>query len=123
MPENFEQTEGLLCDSMVGSRRPLVVPRSGTGNAGRVALAAAPGGRLWVSWYDFGANRIHAVRTNPAASGFGPVHTVKPPPGTFIFNRLQAEGSSQGRLDIIVNVLLSKAPNPIELWHTQIAAP
>src|SRR5262249_45337108 len=37
------------------------------------------------------------------------------------FNGLQTEGSS-GRLDVIVNVLLTTKNNPIEFWHTQILA-
>jgi hypothetical protein len=103
----------------VGSSKVLVVPGSGTGSAGKVALAAAPGGRLWISWFDFGTNSVHAVRTNKAATSFGVRRSVKQPLATFIFNGLQSEGSS-GRLDVVVNVLLTTIGNPIEFWHTQI---
>jgi hypothetical protein len=105
----------------VGSAKPVLVPGSRTGSSGLVALTAAPGGRLWVAWYDFGANVIHAVLTNPAATGFGPVHTIKPPPATFIFNGLQIAATAT-RLDLTVNVLLNKPGNPIGFWHTQILA-
>ena len=47
------------------------------------------------------------------------MRSLKPPPPTFIFNGLQSEGSS-GRLDLVVNVLLTNPPNPLEFWHTQI---
>lgn len=103
----------------VGSSHVMRVPGSGTGQAGMVALAAAPRGRMWVSWFDFGTKLLHTVRTNKAATRFGVVRSLKPPPPTFIFNGLQSEGSS-GRLDIVVNVLLTNPPNPTEFWHTQI---
>jgi hypothetical protein len=105
----------------VGSSRAMVVPGSATGNAGRVVLAAAPAGRMWVSWFDFGTNTVHAVRTNKAATRFGVRRSVGQPPKTFIFDGLQAEGSS-GRLDVLANVLLNAKNNPIEFWHTQILA-
>ena len=105
----------------VGSRHVMVVPGSRTGQAGKVSLAAAPGGRMWVSWFDFGSNTLHAVRTNKAVTRFGLPRSVKQPPATFIFDGLQSEGSS-GRLDAVVNVLLNANNNPIEFWHTQILA-
>ena len=103
----------------VGSSRVLVVPGSRTGNARDVALTVAPNGRMWVSWFDTGTNLLHAVRTNRAATRLGVVRSLKPPPPTLIFNGLQSEGST-GRLDVIVNILNTKAPNPNEFWHTQI---
>ena len=105
----------------VGSAHAMVVPGSSTQQAGKVALATAPVGRLWVSWFDGGSNLLHAVRTNRAATRLGVVRSIKPPPPTFIFDDLQTEGST-GRLDIVVNVLLTNPPNPIEFWHTQILA-
>jgi hypothetical protein len=104
-----------------GSAKPMIVPGSRTGSSGLVALTPAPGGRLWVAWYDFAANVIRAVLTNPAATGFGPVHTIKPPSATFIFNGLQIAATAT-RLDVIVNVLLNKPGNPVGFWHTQILA-
>src|SRR5215469_13272585 len=104
-----------------GSSRVMVVPGSATGQAGRVSLAATPGGRLWVTWFDFGTNTLHSVRTNKAASRFGLARTIAQPPATLIFDNLQTEGSS-GRLDILVNVLRNKPGNPVEFWHTQILA-
>jgi hypothetical protein len=105
----------------VGSAHPMVVPGSATGHAGLVALAAAPGGHLWVSWFDSGTSRLHVVRTNAAATRFGTAHQLKPPPSTLIFEGLQADGSS-GRLDLVVNVLLNAKNNPIWFWHTQVLA-
>jgi hypothetical protein len=61
----------------VGAAKPLVVPGSATGNAGRVALDAGPGGRLTIAWFDFGKNQIHVIRTNTAATRFGVLRTIK----------------------------------------------
>jgi hypothetical protein len=105
----------------VGSSHVMRVPGSGTGHAGLVALTAAPRGRMWVSWFDSGTNLLHAVRTNRAATRFGVVRSLKPPPPTVDFNGLQTEGST-GRLDVIVNILNTNPPNPFEFWHTQILA-
>ncbi|MFL5796363.1 MAG: hypothetical protein ACJ77A_00310 [Actinomycetota bacterium] len=104
-----------------GTTTPLVVPDTGTGNARHVALAAGPGGRVTVLWYDTGQNRIHAIGTNTAATGFGLDRVVKPPPNTSELHSLQAEGTS-GRLDVVVDVLLSTTGFPITLWSTQILA-
>ncbi len=101
----------------VGAAHAMTVPGSGSGNAALVSLAANPGGRMSVTWYDKVANVIRSVRTNPAASKFGVLRTVKPPGSESYIYRLQTEGSS-GRLDIIINDL-SKAGH-YELWHTQV---
>lgn len=103
----------------VGSSHVATVPTSGTGHAGRVAISTAPGGRLWLAWFDFGSNSVHTVQTGKSGSGFGSVRTVGLPHPAFIFNGLQAEGS-QGRLDLIANILVTKPSAHQELWHTQI---
>ncbi len=106
----------------VGSSTVKVVPGSHNSTRTRVALAAGPQGRLSVVWYDSTKNVIHAVRTNPAATAFGAIRTIKVPAKTFDFNSIQAEGSS-GRLDVVIVDLLSTASAfPIGLYHTQILA-
>jgi hypothetical protein len=103
----------------VGAAKPMIVPGSGTGNAGRVALAAGPSGRLTVAWFDFGKNQIHVIRTNTEATRFGVLRTVKAPPKTIVFSGLQVEASS-GRQDVIANTTLTTPPNPVVFWHTQV---
>jgi hypothetical protein len=76
------------------------VPGSNGPQESKVALAAAPGGHLWVLWYSYRSNVIKVVRTNAAATGFGSVQTIAPPPHLFSFQGLQAEASA-GPLDII----------------------
>jgi hypothetical protein len=85
----------------VGSSSVKVVPGSHNSRSTRVALAADPQGRLSVIWYDATKNVIHAVRTNTSATAFGAIRTIKPPPKTFGFNSIQAQGSS-GRLDVLI---------------------
>ena len=102
----------------VGAAHAMTVPGSSSGNAALVSLAANPGGRMSVTWYDKVANVIRSVRTNPAVSNFGVLRTVKPPGSESYIYRLQTEGSS-GRLDIIINDL-PKAGPPYEIWHTQV---
>ena len=103
----------------VGSAKPKVVPDSKSGTPDVVAAASGPQGRISVAWFDFAKNVIHAERTNTTGTAFGPLRTAKAPPKTFIFNHLEAEGSS-GRLDLVANILSTVAGNPIQLWHTQI---
>jgi hypothetical protein len=101
----------------VGTAKPKVVPGSRNTNNARVALAAAPKGRLALAWYDLTKNVIHSVRTNTSATSFGVVRTIKPPAHTSAVNDIQVQGSS-GRLDVLITDLLSTGP--IELFHTQI---
>ncbi len=105
----------------IGSPKPITVPGSATGNARHVALAAGKQGRINVLWYDTVQNRIHAVRTNTAATGFGVDRTIKPPPNTSTILDLQGEGTF-GRLDVVVNDQLSTSGLPLTIWQTQILA-
>jgi hypothetical protein len=102
----------------VGSAAAKVVPGSGNVTGARVALSPGSQGRLWVTWYDEAKNVIHAIRTNTSATTFGVLRTIKPPVHTSGVYAVQAQGSS-GRLDVIVNDLLSTTP-PIGLYHTQV---
>lgn len=97
-------TKTLTCGHValwrVGAARAMRVPGSDGDQNSKVALAAAPGGHLWVLWYDFHVNVIHAVETNANATGFGKVLTIKPPTRLFEFDGLQAN-ASLGPLDIV----------------------
>jgi len=84
----------------VGAKKARTVPGSGGGQDSKVALAAAPGGHLWVLWFDYRRNVIQVVRTNAAATAFGRVLTLAPPKHLFTFQALEAEGSA-GPLDIV----------------------
>jgi len=105
----------------VGAAKAMVVPGSASGHDSKVAIAAAPGGHLWVLWYDFQANVIQAVRTNAAATSFGPVMTITPPPHLFAFQDLQAEGST-GPLDIVALVTPDGSGSPA-FYDAQILPP
>jgi hypothetical protein len=103
----------------VGSPSARVVPDSQNTTGARVALAAAPGGRLAIAWYNEAKNVIHTVRTNTATTSFGVVRTIKTPAGTIDFTDIQAQDST-GRLDIVVTEQLNTTNFPIDLFHTQI---
>jgi len=105
----------------VGSAKTLTVPGSSTGHASHVAIAAGPGGKLWVLWYDSGLNKIRVVATNAAATSFGTVSTINGPSGIAEFDGLQAEGS-QGPLDVIALVAQSKPGTPTGYWAAELAS-
>ena len=99
-------TKTLTCGHVAlwraGAAKARQVPgsASATGQDGKVALAAAPGGHLWVLWFDFHANVIRAVETNAAATGFATPLTIRPPAPLAAFNGLQAN-ASLGPLNIV----------------------
>ena len=102
-----------------GAAKAQVVPGSATGHASHVAIAAGPGGHLWVGWYDSAMNKIRLVRTNSAATGFGSVKTISAPPSDIEFDGLQLEGS-KGPLDVIALTLQDKT-GITAFWATELA--
>jgi hypothetical protein len=103
----------------VGAATAITVPGSTTQSAAHVAIAAAPGGHLWVLWYDTSQNKIHAIRSNAAATKFGPGQTIAAPPSTAALDGLQAEGS-QGPLDVVALVLQTTAGTTPSYWDIQL---
>jgi len=87
-------------------------------DAEHTTLAPAPSGRIWVAWEgkDRG-NRLFATRTNPKASRFGAVVSVKPPKGTDAVHRLNVEGS-RGYLDLLA--LVNRGGGDISYWHQRL---
>ena len=103
----------------VGTAKATTVPGSTTQHAAHVAIAAAPGGHLWVLWYDTGQNKIHAIRSNAAVTKFGPGQTIAAPPSTSELDGLQAEGS-QGPLDVVALVQQTTAGSTPSYWDIQL---
>lgn len=97
--------------------RPLMVGRSS--DVEDVHLSTGPEGRLWIAWHDGRTRRIHAVRTNKAASRVGPVVTVAPPRGTSSMWKLTGEGAP-GPLDLFVSATTGSS---LATWHTQVLPP
>lgn len=91
----------------VDTARPQVVLR--VDNNKHANIAAAPDGRLWLTWEQNGT--IFAVRTNKSATRVGAVNALKPP-GSGTVYRLNGEGSA-GPLDLIAN-------DGQGLWHQQV---
>lgn len=119
-------TKTLTCGHIalwrVGASKAITVAGSNGPQESKVALAAAPGGHLWVLWYSYRSNVIRVVRTNAAATRFGPVQTLAPPPHLFSFQGLQAEGSS-GPLDIIALETQTGAQSSPAFFSAQILPP
>jgi hypothetical protein len=98
----------------IGAPAPL---RVGSGrDIEDVNISAAPEGRLWVMWHDGRSKRLHAARTNKAATRVGRVVTFAPPAGTTSVWKLAGEGSL-GPLDVLANV---STPSSIAMWHTRV---
>jgi hypothetical protein len=60
----------------LGATSALVRPG---GDVGRVGVAAGPGGRMWLYWWDTSSDVVHAARTNPAVTTLGAVCSVATP--------------------------------------------
>ena len=84
----------------LGTAKAKIVPHSK--NAHHVALAAGPGGRMWVLWDGYGSTRVYAVHTNPAATKFGAVHVIATPKASGVYT-ITGEGSASRKLDIVIN--------------------
>ena len=78
----------------VRSRRSLVVP--GSAGARDISLAAAPGGRLWVTWVDAAARSLRAVRSNAAVTRFGELRVIPPRPVRRRSGRPRARAAAAG---------------------------
>jgi len=104
-----------------GAAKAMQVPGSAGVQDGRVALAAAPGGHLWVLWFDYHSNLIHAVKTNAAATGFGKVLTLRPPTHLAAFDGLQAN-ASRGPLSIVALALQTGTGSSPAYFFAQITS-
>jgi hypothetical protein len=69
-------------------------------------LAAGPEGRLWVFYGN--EQQTYVTRTSKSVGGFEPVQTLKSPPGTVQYFRLEGEGSA-GPLDLFADVTVDGA--------------
>lgn len=106
----------------VGAAAAAIVPSSGGGQSGKVAIAAGPGGHMWVAWFDYHSNVIHVVRTNAAVTRFGEVETVHPPAHFSSFYGLQAESSS-GPLDLVALVQSTSPGSSAAFFDIELLPP
>ncbi len=105
----------------VGAKKATTIPGSSSANGHDlfVAIAASPGGHLWVLWVDTSANKVDVVRTNAAATRFGPVRALNGPPNLGEFNGLKAEGSA-GPLDVVALALQNGNNTSPAYFDTQL---
>jgi hypothetical protein len=80
----------------VGASKALTVP--GSPNPQNISIAAAPGGRIWVGWYDGTNNKVYITRTNTKVSKFGSVRSYSTP--CFEHGLLGLSSGSSGVLDV-----------------------
>lgn len=91
--------------------------RVATGSIRYPTVTVGPQGRLWLLWED--GSRLKAVRTNRAATRFGPIVSFSPPAGTDTVWKLTGDGAL-GPLDVLASV---STPNSLAAWHTQVLPP
>jgi len=94
----------------VDTAKPVVIRADRNEHAN---VAAAPDGRLWLTWEQNGV--IYATRTNKSGTRLGAANLLLPPGGGTIY-RLNGEGSA-GPLDLVVNV---QAGGSQVLWHQHV---
>ncbi len=82
----------------------------GSAGASHVAMAAGPGGRLWLAW-DTPSDDIGAVRTSTTGLKFGAVRNVSTPGSSTVYG-VNIEGSS-GTANIVFN-------DSTRIRHTQV---
>jgi hypothetical protein len=79
------------------------------------SLAAAPGGRLWVFWKSGGT--IHATRSNPKATAWGRIVSVRAPKKSSTIYNLAGD-AGLGPLDLLA---LAETPSgTLASWHQRI---
>jgi hypothetical protein len=100
-------------------RSPAPMVLAGAHNARFVNIAQGPEGRLWVMWVD--GVTLNFMRSNRAATRFGPVLSLAPPKGTASVYKLKGEGLP-GPLDIFVHAN-NDAAKELATWHTQVLPP
>ena len=116
-------TKTQRCDHVAlwkaGSARAITVPGSSGQNAFFPAIAAGPGGHMWILWFNESTNKIDVVRTNSAVTRFGTRRVISGPPRIALFSALRAEGS-QGPLDVLALVQQTTAGSSPAYYDTQL---
>ena len=84
----------------VGTHHTLTVKAN---DARQVMLAAGPGGRLWLGWYNNGTHSIKVARTDPSVSHLGAIRSIKPPGDRYSSVWKVAGSGGSGPLHLVVN--------------------
>jgi hypothetical protein len=101
----------------IGGGAPLTAASSSDSHS-RVALAAAPDGRLWVAWRTFhGASTIHLRRSNKAATRFGAEVQVPAPKGAVEVSHIDLDAQTD-RVDVLASFSFV-SPSQNTLYHVQ----
>jgi hypothetical protein len=84
----------------VGTRHTLTVKAN---NAQHVMLSAAPGGRLWLGWFNNGTHSIKVARTDAAVKHLGAIRSIKPPGDRYSSVWKVTGSGASGPLHLVVN--------------------
>ena len=97
----------------VGTTKQFDIP--GSGGARRIAMAAEPGGQVWVTW--IAGDRVKSARLN--AAGVVPRSTISwtGPPQSSTMWKIGTSSGSVKRLDVVVTA--SGPGGSINVWHRQ----
>ena len=82
----------------VGSDHPKLL--RGSAGARDIALAAGPGGRLWIAWTTYDAVKV--VHTGPAGAHLSRVRTVRPPRAAPDLYGISIAGTNRS-VDVVIN--------------------
>lgn len=96
------------------TKRTVTVP--GSAGATRPALAAGPGGRLWVAWVVQGTGTVKVTRTSTTVSSFEPVQSLARPQAVYT---LSIQGSA-GPLDVVVNSPTTASATSYGLFYRRV---
>jgi hypothetical protein len=100
-------------------RTPTSIVVAGAHNPRFVNIAQGPEGRLWVMWVE--GVTLNFMRSNRAATRFGPVLSLAPPKGTASIFKLKGDGLP-GPLDVFAHAS-NDAAKELATWHTQVLPP
>ncbi len=101
----------------VGAKKAVKIP--GSASAFSVSIAAAPGGRLWIAWYNSQNNRVFVTRTNKHDTRFGAARSYATP---CVENGLLGlSGGPSTRLDVALECVDKKLDGAVYVTQALVS--
>ncbi|MCW2920945.1 MAG: hypothetical protein JWL76_819 [Thermoleophilia bacterium] len=110
--DRYPSCTGLRVGAVSGPNLRLRLP--GSANAETLWTAAAPNGRLWVSWAD--SSGVWAARSNKALTQWGPLQLLKGP-RSFDTAWQTSGNADRGTYDLFANFNVG---DDFRTWHTRV---
>ena len=101
----------------VGTKHLMVIKAPGTH---QITLQAGPQGRLWLASYSQSQNRIHVTRSNPSATRFGAVRTIRLPGSKYAYCWSLGGGGSHGPFHLLANITAKSGGKP-QIYYQKVA--